>query len=74
MGEDLSYMGSFEEAETAFLAAVDKWNELRQPLIAGAKEHKKRDLQEREAGFRLNNASALYAWHIRARDGGSDAH
>ena len=51
MGEDLSYMGTFEEAEAQFLAAVDRWNELRQPLIATAKEHKKRELQEREAGL-----------------------
>ena len=63
--EDLSYMGTFETAEDDFLCWVDKWTELRQPLIASAREHRKRESQEQEALFRLGNAAALYAWHIR---------
>jgi len=66
-GEDTSYMGTFEEAEKDFLERVDRWTELRQPLIASAREHRGRELQEREALFRLGNAAALFVWHMRQR-------
>jgi len=62
--EDLSYMGTFEEAEKDFLDRVDRWTDLRKPLIASAREHRWREAQEQEALFRLGNAAALMAWHI----------
>ena len=58
-------MGSYADAEKALIEAVDKWIDLRQPLIASAAEHKKRDTREQEAQFRLANAAAHWAWFKR---------
>ena len=64
--EDMSYMGIPEEARSKFLTAVDLWIKLRQPLMANAAAHKKRDMSEHEARFQLANAALLLAWHMRA--------
>jgi hypothetical protein len=58
-------MGTRAEVEEKFLAAVDRWHQLRQPLIAPPKEHRKRDILEHEARFQLANAASLLAWHMR---------
>lgn len=58
-------MGTREAAEVQFLADVDKWIALRQPLMAPAAAHKKRDAMEHEARFQLANSAALLAWHMR---------
>lgn len=58
-------MGTREAAEVRFLADVDKWIALRQPLIAPASVHKKREVMEREARFQLANSAAFLAWHMR---------
>ena len=64
--EDMSFMGTMEEARAKFFAAVDLWIKLRQPLMANAAAHKKRDMSEHEARFQLANAALLLAWHMRA--------
>ena len=58
-------MGSYADAERALIEAVDNWIALRQPLIASATEHKKRDIREQEAQFRLANTAAHWAWFKR---------
>lgn len=65
--DDVTVMGTYDEAEAEFMAKVDAWIALRQPIMANAAALKKRDVQEREAGFQLNNAAALLGWHIRQR-------
>lgn len=60
-----SFMGTRSEAEEKFLAAVDRWHELRRPLMAPAAEHRRRDAAEHEARFQLANAASLLAWHMR---------
>jgi len=58
-------MGTMAEAQTAFLAAVDSWIALRQPMMGTAKSLRKVQALETEARFQLANASALLAWHMR---------
>jgi len=60
-------MGAYKEAEARFLLACDAWIATRQPLIANAAAHKKREAEEREARFQVANAAIHLAWHIRAR-------
>ena len=60
-------MGTYADAEAAFMAKVDAWIALRQPIMANAAALKKRDVQEREATFQLANAAAFLGWHIRNR-------
>ena len=60
-------MGTQEEAKIRFLAACDAWIKTRQPLMANAAAHKKRDALEHEARFQLANAALLLAWHMRQR-------
>jgi hypothetical protein len=66
MSDDLSFMGTYEEAQTKFLSAVDAWTELRRPVIGTRATLKKIDAREHEARFQLANAAALMAWHMRA--------
>jgi hypothetical protein len=63
--DDVTVMGTYDEAEAEFMAKVDAWIACRQPVMANAATLKKLDAQEREAGFRLNNAAAVLGWHIR---------
>jgi hypothetical protein len=70
MTETTHFMGTRAAAEERFLAAVDRWNALRHPLIAPPAEHRKRDIQEHEARFQLANAASALAWHMRE---GADA-
>lgn len=58
-------MGTRADAEREFLGRVDAWAAERQPSMDTAAGHKKREAREREAGFRLLNAAALLAWHMR---------
>lgn len=58
-------MGTREEAEAKFMAACDRWIEMRQPLMANAAAHKKRDMNEHEARFQLANAAIHLAWFMR---------
>ena len=58
-------MGTREEAESRFLTACDAWIETRQPLMANAAAHKKRDALEHEMRFQLANAALHLAWHMR---------
>ena len=61
--EDRKYMGMPEDAKASLIEKARAWRELRQPLIATAKEHKKREAAEREAKFVLANAALLWLWH-----------
>lgn len=61
--EDASCMGTPEEARQALIDMGRRWRELRQPLIASAAQHKKRDAMEREARFQLANAALHWLWH-----------
>ena len=58
-------MGTREEAEAKFMAACDRWIEMRQPLMANAAAQKKRGLNEHEARFQLANAAIHLAWFMR---------
>lgn len=58
-------MGTRQEAEAKFMAACDRWIELRQPSVANAAAHKKRDVMEREARFQLANVAIHLAWFMR---------
>lgn len=60
---DREIMGTVEDAKATLIAATREWRELRQPLIASAKEHRQREAQEQEALFRLGNAAMLWLWH-----------
>ena len=60
-----NYMGTIDEAKADFLAKVDRYIELRQPSMATAKEHRKREMSEHEARFQLCNAATHLAWHMR---------
>lgn len=62
---DAAIMGTRTDAESKLCALVDQWNELRKPLMAPAKEHKRRDIAEHEVRFQIANAAALLAWHLR---------
>jgi hypothetical protein len=57
------YMGAAEEARTALIEAAREWRKYRQPIMAPAKELRRREALEREAGFRLANAALLWLWH-----------
>jgi hypothetical protein len=56
-------MGNAEEARSALLAKAREWCELRQPMMATAKELRERDQREHQVRFELANAAALWAWH-----------
>lgn len=56
-------MGTREEARQKLITHAEAWRALRQPLIAPAAEHRKRDLAERQAGFELCNTALLWLWH-----------
>ena len=60
---DRSIMGSPEDAEAALIEWARKWRECRQPLMATAKEHRRRQAAETEVRFRLSNAALLWLWH-----------
>jgi len=63
--EEDRYLGSVSEAESRFLSACDRWIAARQPLVANAAAHKKRDAEEHEARFQLANAAIHLAWFMR---------
>jgi hypothetical protein len=56
-------MGTAEDAERMLAEAASEWRRLRQPLIAPAREQKRRELEEREARFKLAGAALLWLWH-----------
>jgi hypothetical protein len=58
-------MGTRKEAEARFMTACDAWIALRQPLMANAAAHKKRDASEHEARFQLANSAIHLAWFMR---------
>jgi hypothetical protein len=61
--DDRQYMGTQQAAKEALIEKARAWREYRQPLIATAKEHKRREALEREAKFQLANAALLWLWH-----------
>lgn len=63
-GEDLSYMGTREEAQAKCIEAWKRWCVYRQPHIGTAADHRKRDSAEREAQLQFANAAALLCWHL----------
>lgn len=65
MDDDMSFMGTREEADARFMAAADRWIAMRQPLMANPATHKKRDIEECEARFQLANAAIHLAWFMR---------
>ena len=63
MPEDAKIMGTPEEAAEKLAALAMQWRQLRQPLMADAKEHRRIDSAERECRFQLANAALLWLWH-----------
>jgi hypothetical protein len=61
--DDRKYMGTPEAAKADLMAKLERWRELRQPLIAAPAEHKKREAEERELRFTIANAGLLWLWH-----------
>ena len=63
MSDDRQYMGTPDEARAKLVDRARKWRQYRQPSMATAAEHKKRDILEHEAQFQLANAALLWLWH-----------
>jgi hypothetical protein len=61
--EDRKFMGTFADAETALLAKLREWQEVRQPMMATRKELDKRDARDRQLRFEIANAGLLWLWH-----------
>jgi hypothetical protein len=61
--EDRAIMGTPAASKDALVAKLREWRELRQPLIAQAKEHKDREQLERQLRFEIANAGLHWLWH-----------
>ena len=61
--EDRRIMGTAEDAQAALILKAREWRELRQPIMATAKELWARDRQEHQVRFELANAAVLWLWH-----------
>jgi hypothetical protein len=62
--EDRKYMGTAADAQTALLAKLREWRELRQPMMATGKELKVRDRRENQLRFEICNAGLHWLWHV----------
>ena len=61
--EGRTYMGTPEDAKINLAEKSREWRQYRQPHMATASEHRKRDILEREALHQLGNAALLWLWH-----------
>jgi hypothetical protein len=62
--EDRKLMGSREDAETALIAKLREWRELRQPLMAMPSVHRDRERRENQLRFEICNAGLHWLWHL----------
>lgn len=62
--EDRKYMGTEKDAQTALLAKLREWRELRQPIMATRAELKNRDRRESQLRFEICNAGLHWLWHV----------
>ena len=62
--DDRKIMGTKDEAQTALVAKLREWRELRQPMMATRKELDACDRRERQLRFEICNAGLHWLWHL----------
>jgi hypothetical protein len=62
--EDMSFMGTMEDAQKKFLAAYDDNCKYGGPIVGVAKTIKEWEANRRESNNRFMTASRLLAWHM----------